>query len=146
VDSILKRVAGFLRWLLASEQLPEAAPPNERGRSVTAWLLASDAIDATPTDGSRRRRPLAILSSVLAPETLPQQDAPARDEASRTGFLRRLLASETLPERAAPAGHAAPRTGFLKGLLSPQELPRVETAPRPRGRGFMRWVLSRDEL
>ena len=120
MDRILKRVAGFLRWLSASEQLPDAAPTHERERGVTAWLLAPDAIDATPTDGPQRRSPTGTLSSLLASETLPQRDAPARDEAARTGFL--------------------------KGLLSPQELPRVQPLPRPQGRGFMRWLLSRDEL
>jgi len=120
VDSILKRVAGFLRWLSASEQLPDTAPPRAPERSVTAWLLASDAIDAAPTDGPHRRRPPGFLSALLAPETLPQRDTPARDDAARTGFL--------------------------KELLSPQELPRVQPLPRPQGRGFIRWLLSRDEL
>ena len=145
MDRILKRVAGFLRWLLASERLPDAAPPNERKRSITAWLLAPDALEATRTDGPHRRPP-GILSAVLAPETLPQRDAPARDGASRIGFLRRLLAPETLPRDDAPATNGASRTGFLKWLLSPQELPRVQPLPRPQGRGFVRQLLSRDEL
>ena len=146
MDRFLKRVAGFLRWLLASEQLADAEPPHEPRRSVTARLLASDALEATRTVGPQRRTSPGFLSTVLANESLPQADAPAREAAARTGFLHRLLAPDTLPQRDAPARDEASRTGFLNRLLSPQELPRVEPGPQPRGRGFIRWVLSRDEL
>ncbi|MHC4767173.1 MAG: hypothetical protein ACYTEI_00505 [Planctomycetota bacterium] len=168
---MLKRVADFLRWLFSSERLPEAAPPEARERGVVAMLAASDTLDVAAADRPRRQGPgflsavlatdtlpqrdapardvaarTGFLRRLLAPDTLPQRDAPARDVAARTGFLRRLLAPETLPQRDAPARDAAPPTGFLNGLLSPQELPRAEPLPRPRGRGFMRWLLSRDEL
>jgi hypothetical protein len=142
---MLKRVADFLRWLFSSERLPEAAPPEARERGVVAMLAASDTLDVAAADRLRRQGP-GFLSAVLATDTLPQRDAPARDVAGRTGFLRRLLAPEALPRADAPVPIQSSRTGFLKWLLSSHDLPRVEPEPRPRGRGFMRWLLSRDEL
>jgi hypothetical protein len=142
---MLKRVADFLRWLFSSERLPEAAPPEARERGVVAMLAASDTLDVAAADRLRRQGP-GFLSAVLATDTLPQRDAPAQDVAARTGFLRRLLAPEALPRADAPVPIQSSRTGFLKWLLSSHDLPRVEPEPRPRGRGFMRWLLSRDEL
>ncbi len=145
MDWILKRVYGFLHWLLASERLPDAAPRPARAGGIAVWLLAADALDATGADGPRRRRSAGILTSLLASESLPRRDAPAAD-GSPTGFLGGVLAADTLPRRDARVPGEASRTGFVKWLLSPQELPPIQARQRPRGRGFVRWLLSRDEL
>jgi hypothetical protein len=123
VDRILQRVAGFLRWLLASEQLPEAAPRRQPAPSAS--------------------RP-GFVSTILAPETLPRLDAPEAAAPRRTAFLRRLAASEQCPHGGAPARPR--RSRFPSDLLSADDLPRTPVPAPDRGPGFLRWLLSREAL
>jgi hypothetical protein len=145
VNGLLKRVAGFLRWLLASEQLPDAPPRIQRGRGFTARLLKPDALPAPGDDRPHRPGDRGFLRVVLAGEELARREAPAGGAAPRGGFLGRVLAPQALPRGTAVRGDAS-RRGIVKWLLSSQELPRVERAPRRRGTGFVRWLFSRDDL
>lgn len=101
---ILARLARFVGWLAAREQLPPPPPPRPRAARAgwLATLLRSDALPPASLPGAGEGEHRLNLGWLLSRETLP--DPPPRTSGSGArGLMRWLLSSERLPERAAEA-------------------------------------------
>jgi hypothetical protein len=149
VGRILRTIAGFLRWLFSSEQLPAIEPQHEADRQEQRFEGGSrsgDALIERPRQPPGRERPQRFLSWVLAPDHLPAPGGESGVGSRPPGFLRRVFSEETLSQREAPESDRAPRTGFLRRVLAPEVCAAAQEPAPGRRRRFLRWVFSRDEL
>ncbi|MHC4695312.1 MAG: hypothetical protein ACYTFA_01065 [Planctomycetota bacterium] len=149
MTGIVRKVAAFVRWLFASEQLPawpgEGQAAGEPGQSFVRWVVSGDELGSDGPGKTQRAAGRRFLRWVLSPERLSDQPGePGRGGKPGVSFLRWALRGEELPELKVPNASDARQPTFLGWVLSPEVCP-TNREPTPRRRsGLLRWTPSSD--
>ena len=121
---LLRRIAGFLRWVSAREQVPAPLQRGDAGHRTpgpVSRLLTREVLADNEPAASRRP---SLVTWVAAPQQLVEPPRAQRQEAERSpGFLRWILGAEMLAAGHRPARDRSSRPGFLRWLLSTDHLP-----------------------
>lgn len=143
LSEMLRRIAAFLRWLLSSDQLPDAPngddTPRPRTPGFTRWLLTGSeplGFDVARSKAAPDTRALGLFASDVLPERRP------RPHRSDVGFLSGVLSSEICPHREPTTSPM--QAGFLSYTLRQERCPETQSAGSQGHGGVLRWLASRE--
>jgi len=144
VVGLFRRLVVFLRWLVASERLPDPAHEGPRAgaprRRFFRWLLKGDRLEIRLREQEEKARPRGFLGSILSGEVLAVQDAPVL--VPPIGFWVWVTSSEKLPDPSPSTGRVIAQASVVRRLLSFEECPAERPGTAPRKRRFGEWLLS----
>ncbi len=147
VTGIPRKIAAFIRWLSAPEQLAQLPGVDEnagqRRPSFVSWVFSGAELADSVREKAQDVPGQSFLRRVFAPETLrDSQDEPGRRVEPAMSFWRSVFSREELPELKVVNAPDARRKTSLGWVLSPEVCPTIpEPTPRPDAE-FLRWVLS----
>lgn len=141
------RVAAFVRWLVSTEELPVATDqePAETSSAprFSTWLVAGEELAQSLGGVAQPVRRPGFVQRILSRELLPDLQAEPRTTSERTPALGPgSVEDPPLPKpRGGIPKQTRPRRTFVSWLLSVEECPHSKSTPTGRGEGFVRMVV-----
>lgn len=147
VTGIPRKIAAFIRWLSAPEQLAQLPGVDEnagqRRPSFVSWVFSGAELADSVREKAQDVPGQSFLRRVFAPETLrDSQDEPGRQVEPGMSFWRSVFSREELPKLKVVSDPDARQKTSLGWVLSPEICPTIPDPTRGPDAEFLRWVLS----
>ncbi len=148
--SIPKQLVTCVRWLLASDRLPDthedAGVPCPRNETFVRWLLSRGELGRNPANADYGAGTPGFLRELLSSERL---HTPAPGEADprvdrRFAFWSWLFKPESLPSASEFPRRVSSTSGFVRWLVAPNHCPQVADSSSSRGGLFGRLLASEE--